>query len=263
MHPILIKIFGLPVFSYGFFLACGFLFATITAAEIGKRYSLSKDTLLDFAVWLVISGVVGARIFYILLNLPFYIAHPLEVIMLNKGGLVFYGGLIASTITALIFIRKYHLPLWKTGDILLTVTPVGQMFGRIGCFMNGCCFGTPTTHPFRVIFPMNSPPFDFYQEFQPVHPVQLYESFGAGMIFLILVTVIEKKRFDGQIMALYCIFYPILRFCVEFFRADNPKYGLFSISQYISIGIFLMGVALYAYLSIRNAREELKIENTK
>ena len=250
MKPILFHIFGLPIFSYGFCIALGFLFATLAAIEMGKKYEIKKDDLLDLGVWLLISGVVGARLFYVGIHPDYYFKNPLEIFLINKGGLVYYGGLIGSTIAALVFIKKKQLKVWIIGDIAMAVLPIGQMFGRIGCFLNGCCFGIPSTHFCRVTFPMNSFAFEHYQEFMPVHPVQLYESFGAGVIFLLLSHFMEKKKFHGQIMSLYCIFYGILRFIVEFYRADSMKFNeTFTISQGISVAIITAGLILYYFRS--------------
>lgn len=248
MKPILLHIFGLPIFSYGFFMALGFLFATLAAIEMGKKYEIKKEDILDLGVWILISGVIGARIFYVGIHLDYYLKNPLEILLINKGGLVYYGGFIGSTLAAVAFMRKKNFNLWIIGDIVMAVLPVGQMFGRIGCFMNGCCFGIPSTHFIRVTFPMNSFAFEQYQEFMPVHPVQLYESFGAGVIFLLLSHFMEKKRFHGQVIALYCIFYGILRFIVEFYRADSMKFNeTFTISQGISIAILVIGIILYFF----------------
>ncbi len=248
MRPVLCHFFGLPIFSYGFFMALGFLFATLAAIEMGKKYEIKKEDLLDLGVWILISGVLGARIFYVGIHLEYYLKHPLEILLINKGGLVYYGGLIGSTLAALVFIQKKKTNLWILGDILMAVLPVGQMFGRIGCFMNGCCFGIPSTSFIRVTFPMNSFAFEHYQEFTPVHPVQLYEAFGAGVLFLLLSHFMEKKKFHGQIMALYCVFYGILRFVVEFYRADSMKLNeALTISQGISIAIIAIGFILYLF----------------
>jgi phosphatidylglycerol:prolipoprotein diacylglycerol transferase len=154
--------------------------------------------------------------------------------------------LLAAVFSGILFIRKKNMGLLKTGDVIMAVLPVGQMFGRIGCFLNGCCFGTPCTLPFRVIYPMNSHAFQHYQEFQPVHPVQLYESLGTGLLFLALISIIERKRFHGQIVALYGMLYPALRFVMEFMRGDTTRHAAdLTFAQYLSIPIFLISFVLY------------------
>jgi phosphatidylglycerol:prolipoprotein diacylglycerol transferase len=124
------------------------------------------------------------------------------------------------------------------------------MFGRVGCFLNGCCFGFPTLSAFKVTFPMGSFACEHYQELQPVHPVQLYESIGLGILFLFLATLVDRKRFDGQVVALYGLGYSTLRFCMEFFRGDNPPFALgFTLSQWISIVLFVGSLLLYPILN--------------
>ncbi|EKD27578.1 MAG: phosphatidylglycerol-prolipoprotein diacylglyceryl transferase [uncultured bacterium] len=255
MYPELFNICGIPIFSYGFFLALGFILATYSLVETGKRFNLNNDHLMDLAIYALISGIVGARLLYIIINFPYYIQNPLEIIMINRGGLVFYGGFIASVITCMYYIRSKKMPFLTTGDCIMAVLPIGQMFGRIGCFMNGCCFGSPSVLPFRVTFPITSHAFYHYQEFTPVHPVQLYESLLTGLLFLFLVTIIERKKFDGQIIALYGMLYPIIRFLLEFLRGDNDKIltGL-TMSQFISIVIFIISASIYRYLSLERKK---------
>ncbi len=249
MHPILFHIYEFPVFSYGFCLALGFILAALSAIEMGKKQDIHKDLILDLTLWTLICAIVGARLLYVIVDFSYYQKHPWEILFLNKGGLIFYGGFAGGVWAAISFIRKKKLPLWKTGDILLAVLPLGQMFGRLGCFLNGCCFGLPTLSAFKVTFPVESFACEYYQELQPVHPVQLYESIGLGILFLFLATLVERKRFDGQVAALYGLGYSILRFCMEFFRGDNPALALgFTLSQWISVFLFVVSLFLYAVL---------------
>lgn len=253
MHPILFHVFGIPVFSYGFCLAVGFILAALSAIEMGKKQGIEKDAILDLALWTLICAVVGARVLYVGMEFSYFQKHPWEVFFLNKGGLIFYGGFAGGAVAAVAFMRRKGLPIWKTGDILLAVLPLGQMFGRVGCFMNGCCFGKPTLSAFKVTFPVGSLACEHYQELQPVHPVQLYESIGLGFLFLFLATLMDRKRFDGQVAALYGLGYSALRFCMEFFRGDNPPLALgFTLSQWISAGLFLTALCVYAGLNRNN-----------
>jgi len=250
MYPVIYNLFGIQIYSFGLFLALGFIFSLISLIEVGKRFGFSKNDAIDLSYILLISGVVGARVFYIILNYQYYLSKPLEMLLINKGGLVYYGGFIGGIFAVLYFVKNHKLSFLTTVDLIASVVPIGQMFGRIGCFLNGCCFGTESVGKLKVIFPLGSPAFNHYHEFQPVHPVQLYESFGVGIIFLILVSVIERKKFDGQIISLYGILYPLLRFNIEFFRADNPKLlNLFTISQYLSIIIFIISSFSYYYFA--------------
>lgn len=253
MHPVLIKIFGIPVYSFGFFVALGFLVATFSAVEIGKKYKINSNDILDLTTWILIAGIVGARLLYIVVEFDYYMANPKELLMLHHGGLVYYGGLIGAVFALIYFFKSKPYSPVLMGDIIAASIPIGQMFGRIGCFLNGCCFGTPSLCSIRVTYPMNSIPFIHYKEFQPIHPVQLYESLGSGIIFLILVTITENKKFNGQIIALYGVLYGILRFSLEFFRGDVEIYWYsLSMSQYISIAIFLSSILIYGMFAKKN-----------
>jgi len=246
MRPILFQIFGIPVYSYGFFVALGFSVATLSLYELDRKTPKQTDELVDLSLWILIASIVGARCFYVALHVDYYIRNPVEILLLNKGGLVFYGGLLGGVTAAWCYTLIKKISLIEMGDKILAVLPIAQMFGRIGCFMNSCCFGSPTLFSVRVTFPLNSYACDFYQELQPVHPVQLYESMGLGLLFLFLVTVYERRRFKGQVMVLYAVGYGMLRFTMEFLRGDNPKLALeWTLAQWISAGLILAG--LYGY----------------
>ncbi|MBN2143579.1 MAG: prolipoprotein diacylglyceryl transferase [Candidatus Aureabacteria bacterium] len=256
MYPVVFQWGWLTIFTYGCFLALGFLLATMAFADLGKKSGFQKDDLMDFTIWILVASIVGARILYILINLPHYQEHPLEIILLNRGGLVFYGGILGGILAGICYLKKKKLPVLKIGDMAMTVIPLGQMFGRIGCFLNGCCFGRPTTFPIKVTFPLGSPACDYYQELMPVHPVQLYESIALGCFFLLLLTIYEKKRFDGQMIALYGMGYAVIRFLLEFLRGDNPPIlaGL-TLSQCVGIVVFPLSLGLYFYWSKKKIQE--------
>jgi phosphatidylglycerol---prolipoprotein diacylglyceryl transferase len=260
MHPILCDIFGLKLYSYGFFMAVGVFAAVAVALYLARTSDVKTDTIYDLSFVIVIFSIIGARILYVLINLSYYLSHPFEIILLNRGGLVFYGGLFGGFIAALIYMKKNALPAWKLGDILCVVVPLGQAFGRIGCFMNSCCFGKACTASWSVTFPINSLPFEHYQDFVPVHPVQLYESGAVFLVFVMLYVLYEDKKFDGQIVSLYGAFYSLARFSTEFFRGDVPVYFSLTLAQWISAGVFVFSVFLYRKLSRRGIIPSLQEE---
>jgi len=252
VHPIIFSWNGITIYSYGVMLACGFLCATLSCLEIARKFNYDKTILMDLGIWVMMCAVVGARLLYVALNWGYYGENLLEIILLNKGGLVFYGGFLGGILGAVAFLRKNKLRILKTGDLIVTVLPLGQMFGRIGCFLNGCCFGTPTNLPLKVIFPLDSMACRYYQELQPIHPVQLYESMAAGFIFLILITLLEHKRFHGQIIVIYGILYALARFGLEFLRGDNIKLWLqLTFSQWVSMGLIIGTFFFYWTLTPR------------
>ncbi len=232
MHPIIAKIGPLAVYSYGLMLAAAFLLTTFLAKKEAQMQGFNGQLIVDLGLYLVISGVIGARILYVLINFKDYLKNPLEIIMLSHGGLIFYGGLILATITGIWFVRKNHLPILKIADIFVPYLALGQAIGRLGCFLNGCCYGKPTDLPWGVVFPGH---------IGRLHPTQIYESIILFFIFLILKFLGRKTRRPGQIFMWYFLLYSLARFLVEFYRGDNPHIFInFTLAQIISIVIFII-----------------------
>ncbi|MBU4140453.1 MAG: prolipoprotein diacylglyceryl transferase, partial [Candidatus Omnitrophica bacterium] len=184
---------------------------------------------------LAVSAISGARALYVLQNLKFYINHPQQILMLHRGGLSFYGGFVLATIFAVVFLKRQRLPVLKTFDIVCPYLALAQAIGRIGCFLNGCCYGKPAGSGLRVYFPGQ----DIARQ-----PVQIYASLSLLLIFIILRTFQAKRGkkiyFSGQIFLLYCLLYSISRFFMEYLRGDNlPLLANLTVHQLISIGIFV------------------------
>ncbi len=244
MHPILIKFGSFTVYSYGVMVAIGFALSTIFIYRRAPKFNLDKDKAVDLTIVVLISGILGARLLYILLNLSFYAANPIEIIMLSKGGLVWYGGFITALIAMIIYIRINSLNFWSVVDLIAPYAALAQAFGRIGCFLNGCCYGMKVSagFPFAVTFPCES---------DPRLPVQVISSGLLFIIFVILIIWQNRRRFVGEIFLVYCVFYSFKRFVMEFLRGDNPKIlsGL-TLSQLISAVIFIIALSIFILKAI-------------
>ncbi|MDR1417560.1 MAG: prolipoprotein diacylglyceryl transferase [Endomicrobium sp.] len=248
MYPVLFSFGGLKIFSYGLFVAVAF----ITSMHY-LSYSLSKlkskiftqDELYTFFVYLVFFGIVGARVFYVLTNLKDYITNPLDIFKVWQGGLVYYGGFITIVTFSIIYCKVKNIQILLLGDFFSPALALGHAIGRIGCFFSGCCYGRETNMPWSVVFKDKQ---SLAVLGQHLHPTQIYESLGNLFIFLILLFYMKKVRETGTVFAVYLILYAILRFVVEYFRGDDRGmyYFGFSISQNISIILFVVGVFIYA-----------------
>ena len=235
----------LNVYSYGVMLALAFGLAVFLIRKRAPRFGLEGDKMLNMLIIVFISGIIGARAFYILLNLPHYLAMPIEAFDLSKGGLVWYGGFLAGFAAAFIFIGLNKLDAWNVFDLIAPYTALAQAIGRIGCFLNGCCFGVeaPYGYPFGVIFPDS-------HTFR--HPAQIYASLLLLLIFVVLMIWRERRHFRGEIFLGYCVLYSSKRFALEFLRGDNAKVvaGL-TISQAISAVVFLIAASIFAARMIK------------
>jgi len=235
MHPILIKIGPLTIYSYGFFLAIGFLLAIFYSTREAKRVGEDPQKISDLAFYLIIASLVGARLLFIIVEPHDFLENPLEIIKVWKGGLVFYGGFIGALITGIWYVKRHGMPIWKTADIIAPAVALGQSLGRIGCFSAGCCYGRETDVPWAVTF---TDPNSLARIGIPLHPTQLYEAALDLGIFLFLISFRKRKTFEGQLIWLYTLLYAIVRFIVELFRGDprgSALDNLLSTSQFIGI----------------------------
>src|SRR4030042_142917 len=241
MYPVLIKFGPLTIHTYGVLVATGFLLGIGLAVLQAKKEGIPSYKIVDLGFYILLSAIIGSRLFFIFINAGHYIKNPLDIFKLWEGGLVFYGGILFAIPTVIWYAKKNDLALWSTADVFAPSIAIGHSIGRIGCFFAGCCYGKPAEGlPWAVTF---TNPQSLAQIGIPLHPTQLYESAGEFVNFLILITLRRYKSFDGQLFLTYVLLYSILRFIVEFFRGDIGRgfiiYNI-SLSQGLSILMFLV-----------------------
>lgn len=244
MHPILIRFGPLIIHTYGFLVAMGFLLGLGLAVRQAKKLGIPSNKIIDLGFYILLAAIIGSRLFFIFINASHYMKNPLDIFKIWEGGLVFYGGVLLAVPTAIWYVKKNGLGIWKTADIFAPSIAIGHALGRLGCFAAGCCYGKPAEPlPWSVTF---TDPESLARIGIPLHPTQLYESAGEFINFLILITLRRYSSFNGQLFMTYLLLYSVLRFIVEFFRGDVNRgfiiYNL-SISQGISILVFLIATA--------------------
>jgi phosphatidylglycerol:prolipoprotein diacylglycerol transferase len=268
---------SLPVYGFGAMLFLGFTFGAWSCARRGRLVGYPLEMMWDIAIWLFIAGVVGCRVFYciqysqrvffdyrngeyVLKSLPSLL---LSAVNLPDGGLVWYGGLVAGAIAAAYLCRQRKLNFLEVGDVVVPSLFLGLAFGRVGCFLNGCCYGDRCTLPWGVRFPMGSVPdmslvlrgfLGADQDFSMrLHPTQLYSSLNALLLFFLTSTYFYYRPRNGAVIALGALTYAITRFTIEFLRDDEVgQFGTsLTISQWLSIVMFVFAIAFAAWLSRR------------
>ena len=258
MHPIAFHIGPLTIYWYGILVALGFIAGIWTAGRRGVKDGLKPDQISDAAPWLLIGAMVGARILHVVSYWrEEYASKPwTEIFMIQKGGLVFYGGFIGAAIATLLYTRLKKIPLWKFGDAIAPSIALGHAFGRVGCLMTGCCFGKACSLPWAITFPEGHETHPMGDMAISVHPTQIYEALLNFGLYLFLAWFYQRKKVSGQVFAMYLICYAVLRSFVELFRADYKSseyflHGLISPGQFVSIGIITAGLLLFFLLPRR------------
>lgn len=266
MHPILIQKGSFQITSWGTMVIIAAIVALIVIFIRAKAYKIPIQQLkaaLHYSVPVVIAGFIGARLFFILEHIRFFISYPREIFALRQAGLSWYGGLVLGLLLGFWLIRKVKFNLGLVLDILAPVISIGFFIGRIGCFLAGCCFGRPTQMPWGVVFPSTSPASMVYGGLVNVHPTQLYSSF-AGLISFFILLFLERRikiRPQGLIFFSFLILYGLWRFIIEFFRWHDPGlyiYGWITWGHLYSFTTFLFGVGLLLW-SLRHFQKAWKI----
>lgn len=245
--PVLISFGPINIYWYGLFIVLGIILATLTTIRLAKYYGLNSEIIIDLLFWLVIAGLVGARLYDVLLELPYYLAHPLRVFFIWQGGLAIHGGLIAGATALWFYAKKRKLNFWLLGSLIVPGLALGQAIGRWGNYFNQEIFGRPTDLPWGIPIDFMNRPLA-YINFQYFHPTFLYESLGNFIIFFILILghiyLIKKRELNNFcflfLVSCYLLLYSLLRFFIEFIRLDaTPCFFGWRWPQIVSLGIIL------------------------
>lgn len=254
VDPIAFKLGTWPIHWYGVLVALGFITGLWTAARRAPLTGLKPDHVGDAGPWMIAGTIIGARGLYVATywKEKFAGAPWWEIFMLHHGGLVYYGGLIGASLAVILYCRIRKLPLWRLADVIAPSIALGYVFGRIGCLMNGCCYGRECPLPWAVTYPRGHETFPTSAPAAtPVHPTQIYDAGLSLVLYLFLAWLYRRKKFDGQVFAAYLVCYAFLRSFVEYFRGDyGPRYliGALTPAQLISVGILAAGLMLFALL---------------
>ncbi|MBK8216139.1 MAG: prolipoprotein diacylglyceryl transferase [Myxococcales bacterium] len=298
MRPELFRLFDIGFPSYFVLLLSGFVFATALGVLWARRIGQNPDVIVDLSLAMLLAGVVGSRLLHVvadgyfmdyvhLCTDPSKVAWPLERAECVSaryqgvwdeaarvchpsqsdcfawakfwaGGLTYYGGFLGATVAAVFLLRRDKFPFWKAADMAGFAIPMGLAFGRMGCLLAGCCFGSRCDLPFALSFPPKSPASEAQAKLGdlpsphafslPVHPTQVYESaFSLAIAAFCLYVVLPRKRYDGQVFAAFMVLYPVARFLVEILRRDARGGALgLSTSQLIGLAFVLAAAVIHA-----------------
>jgi phosphatidylglycerol:prolipoprotein diacylglycerol transferase len=255
MHPILFDFGGFTIYAYGVLLAAAYLLGLQFALVRARRRGLDAQRVMDLGIWIIISALVGAKLLLLIVDFKQFTQNPRELLSLARSGGVFYGGLIAAVVVALLYLRRHQLPLWTTTDVFAPGIALGHVVGRLGCLMAGCCFGKPTDVAWAVTF---RDPAAFANVGTPLgvplHPTQLYEAGAEALILAFLLAFERRGRpFPGRTFWSYLLLYGISRFVIEFYRGDSRGmvFSVLSTSQFVSVILVPLAIVMLVVLGRR------------
>ena len=248
MYPILCRIGPISVHAYGFMLAVAFLVGVLITLHYAKREKIDADVILELAMYGMIAAIVGSRLLYVIGEWEQYKDNILEIFMVQKGGLAFLGGLILGILVVAWRAKRRGVPPLKFMDVAVPGTALGYAVARVGCFLNGCCFGLPTEVPWAMHFPFGSLAHSQFPA-DTIHPTQVYAMLSMFAVFLIVVYLWKHKKYDGQIFFWWLILYSVYRFIVEFFRYCPEELYFWGLNpgQIIALAMFAAGAVFVIY----------------
>ena len=260
MFPEVFHLGPLHLRSFGVMLAVAFLVGSWIALGEARRRGIDESKLLNLVLVILVSSIAGARGMYVLTHLPEFAGRPLNAIALWEGGLTLYGGFALGTIAGFAYMWKAGLPLGTTADVLTPSVAFGVGVARIGCFLNGCCFGVPGDSPWCVRFPAGSPPAAVFPGL-PLEPSQLYNAAAAFGLFGLVLWLRPRMRAPGQLWWLFLALFMLVRIPIDATRYYEPSayvlnspFGPVTDSNVIGAVIFVVSVALF-FLAGRAARK--------
>ena len=228
MHPILFKIGGFAVYTYGLLVAAGIAAAFLLGLYRSKKLGVPEQVVYNFVFLVIIVGIFGARLVHVTAGWSYYQRHFWEIFLLRRGGLAIQGALLFGLAAGVWYLRRKKIPVRPVLDNFFIYLPLGQAIGRLGCFVNGCCYGKPSDLPWAVRFPFLT---------CRVHPTELYYSLTDAAIFFVLYTFSRNKTKPGELTAWYFILYGFARSALDSLRGDLlPGFlGLYTTQWYATL----------------------------
>lgn len=238
MNRVAFTIFGLDIMWYGVLMALAMILCVFIALKEGKRVNISEDDLLNLAIIAIPSGLLGARLYYVIFNWSWYSNHLSEILNFRGGGMAIHGALIGGVLAGFIYTKVKKFNFFKMADTVMIGIPLGQAIGRWGNYINGEAHGGPTNLPWGIMV-----------DGIKVHPTFLYESIWDLGIFIFLWCFRKNKKYEGQLAITYLTLYSIGRFFIEGLRTDSLMIGPLRMAQVISLVTIIVCVILHKILS--------------
>ncbi|HYH03689.1 MAG TPA: prolipoprotein diacylglyceryl transferase [Bacillota bacterium] len=239
MKPVLFEIYGFAIHSYGLMLAIAFIIGIIGVRKTSRDQSVNPDHIVDLGIWILIGAVVGARIAYVATEYRYFSHFPIEIFKINSGGLAFHGGLIGGFLAGFWYTKKQQLDTWKIADLVTPFIALGYAIVRVGCLLNGCCYGIQTTLPWALRCAA--------EDSMLRHPTQVYSMLGSLILFGLLWALRGHRQFSGFLFFAYVVFYSVMRFIVEYFREGPKLFPWLSLAQGVCLALAAVALLIIGW----------------
>ena len=248
MRPILFEIFGLKLYGYGLMIAIGIICAVLLFTKRAKSKNYNEEHIFNMTIIAIVCGILGGKILYIITDFEYILENPMLIIKDFGVGFVIYGAIIGGVLAVYTYSKSKKWNTLEVFDLAVPGLALAQGFGRIGCFLAGCCYGAETHTHIGIIFPKDS----LAPSGIPLYPTQIMSSVFDFTLAIFLLWYSKRCKKNGRVFAMYLILYSIGRFLVEFLRNDpRGNIGALSTSQFIAIFTFILGIILYNFDKIK------------
>jgi phosphatidylglycerol:prolipoprotein diacylglycerol transferase len=259
INPIILHIGGFELRWYGVAIALAVAAAVLVGAWQAKKKGISSDDIYLLAPWVLVSGLVGARLFHVVDNFGYYSAHPLQIIALQQGGLAIWGGLAGGGIAGVIFAKIRHIPLGRLVDALVPALLVAQIIGRFGCIINGDAYGGVTNLPWAFIYTNPNALIPANLLGLPTHPYPVYEIIWNAISLAVVFRLERYFKTDGLLFLSYLSLYSIGRFALTFVRQEKVLFWGLEQAQVLALAVLIASLAVFFYLW-RRARRNILVQ---
>lgn len=242
MCPVLFSVGPFEVYSYGLMLAIAFIVCILLASKEAPKQGFDEDQIFTFSLLVIIAGLIGARLGFVVQKLPYYLKHPKEIFFVSEGGLSLHGALLLSLLVGWWYTSRKKIHYGKLANLLAPFVALGIAIGRIGCFLNGCCYGKEAIPPWGFSFDGGL----------PVYPIQLWESGFCFLLFWILWRFREGRR-DWELFLSFITGYSLIRFFTEFWRWGSILFLSLTLAQWVSLGVIIVSLIILRSLKKQDA----------
>lgn len=253
IDPVLWHIGGFELRWYSLAIILAVIAAVVIAAHRGKKRGIASDEIYSLMPWILIGGLVGARLFHVIDNFSYYVANPFQILMFQQGGLAIWGGLAGGGIAGIVYARQRHIPLGRLVDVLTPALLVAQIIGRLGCIVNGDAYGGVTDLPWAFIYIHPDSLIPENLRGLPTHPYPIYEMIWNGISLLIILRLERYLKKNGLLFLSYLSLYSMGRFALTFVRQESTLLWGLQQAQVLAIAMLVVSLAMLVYLA-RKAR---------